>query len=691
MALSMRPASRMPVSKKGKKKSDEAQNVLDRLEAFLDEKVPGLVKQLASFWALQAAAVTHKQLRSFVAEEDSPDSLIPDWRHDYAVLAAGKMADGWREALTAGMRAGTPESGSAQGHEDIDTRQGTDARSAGPAESGTLFPDLLTPVGQATSQPHVPTGGAGTLLTPTPIPPSGGSTVIYSPTDEKIRNWINTRAGELITNSTNEQVEAIRHILMESKANQMSVEETARLIRPTIGLTRPQAASNLKYYNSVKESLRKEHPRMKEESIEKKAREAAEKYAQKQIRYRAQLIAETELAFAYNYGHHEAIREGMASGKLPLMREIWSTANNGHVCESCQDLEGMEVGFDEEFSVEVHSKRNPERVLRTLKTTVPPLHPRCHCALLYVESTAGAGTADQAPDTDSVLQAPGFGELDDGQLLRSGDLREALGDEDFAEYSRIIATNPYEEIKTLYYNYGFDATEYHHYERGGGYYPVWDEVHFSYPTHPERHKYEILAHEDGHKMDHKIDGSLNDLTFDGITKLDNALLGWLKTQDQYIRPSQSDRFLSAIRADKAAIETMRKKDPVTWDGIIYALREHDYTIGAQDFLAGLYGRYDLGLIWGHGDEYYDRIYHIARDKVGIGLVRQRLSDQGIETTGPQSLRKLCREYVTGTELWANIQSAVVLRNESPGALGALKVLAPESVKAYLEITGMVLR
>lgn len=406
MALSMRPASRMPVSKKGKKKSDEAQNVLDRLEAFLDEKVPGLVKQLASFWALQAAAVTHKQLRSFVAEEDSPDSLIPDWRHDYAVLAAGKLADGWREALTAGMRAVTPGSGSAQGHEDIDTRQGTDARSAGPAESGTLFPDLLTPVGQATSQPHVTTGGAGTLLTPTPIPPSGGSTVIYSPTDEKIRNWINTRAGELITNSTNEQVEAIRHILMESKANQMSVEETARLIRPTIGLTRPQAASNLKYYNSVKESLRKEHPRMKEESIEKKAREAAEKYAQKQIRYRAQLIAETELAFAYNYGHHEAIREGMASGKLPLMREIWSTANNGHVCESCQDLEGVEVGFDEEFSVDVHSKRNPERVLRTLTAVVPPLHPRCHCALMYVEAKIENGTVNLENENASYEGIP---------------------------------------------------------------------------------------------------------------------------------------------------------------------------------------------------------------------------------------------------------------------------------------------
>lgn len=394
MALSIKPASRTSISKK-RKKSEEAQGVLDRLKAFLDEKLPGLAKWLAAFWGLQAAAVTHKQLRRIAAEEDTPDSLTADWHHDYAVLASGKMADQWRDAFMAGVMAASslafiPQGSNGRGG------QGTGSRPAGTSGTGGIFPGISSP-GTDGIFPNVPSpgaripnpaptpsGGMGSLLTPTPS--SVSREPLYNPTEETIRNWIQNRAGELITNCTNEQLEAIRHILAESKANQMSVDETARLIRPTIGLTKPQAAANLKYYQTMKENLRKEHPRMKEEAIEKKARDAAAKYAEKQIRYRAKLIAETELASAYNHGVHEAIRDGMASGRLPVMKEIWSTAKNDRVCEACQDLEGMEVGFDEEFSVDVHSKRNPERVLRTLTAVVPPLHPRCHCALMYVEA-----------------------------------------------------------------------------------------------------------------------------------------------------------------------------------------------------------------------------------------------------------------------------------------------------------------
>lgn len=52
-----------------------------------------------------------------------------------------------------------------------------------------------------------------------------------------------------------------------------------------VGLTERQAAANLKYYNSIKERLTTDHPRMKPESIERKAREAASKYAERQQRY----------------------------------------------------------------------------------------------------------------------------------------------------------------------------------------------------------------------------------------------------------------------------------------------------------------------------------------------------------------------------------------------------------------------
>lgn len=194
-----------------------------------------------------------------------------------------------------------------------------------------------------------------------------------------VRSWITEHTGELITNCTAEQVNAIRYVIAEAESLGMSSVETARYIRPTIGLTERQAAANLKHYNSVKDQLRADHPRMKAESIERKARTAAAKYAEKQQRYRAETIARTEIAQAYNTGADAFIREGMSQGLMPKMVKVWSTAQDGRVCVACQALEGVQVGMDDVF--EAKSGR------KIIKVPFPQLHPRCKCAVKYVEVT----------------------------------------------------------------------------------------------------------------------------------------------------------------------------------------------------------------------------------------------------------------------------------------------------------------
>lgn len=70
---------------------------------------------------------------------------------------------------------------------------------------------------------------------------------------------------------------------MKAVREEMSPGELARVIRPCIGLTERQAQANLRYYNSIKEQMRKEHPRMKEETIVRRARDKALKYAENNI------------------------------------------------------------------------------------------------------------------------------------------------------------------------------------------------------------------------------------------------------------------------------------------------------------------------------------------------------------------------------------------------------------------------
>ena len=172
---------------------------------------------------------------------------------------------------------------------------------------------------------------------------------------------------------------AVRYLIAEAQSLGMGSDETARYIRPTVGLTERQAAANLRHYNSVKTQLRADHPRMKEESIERKARTAAAKYAERQQRYRAETIARTEIAQAYNAGADAFIREAMRHDLMPEMKKEWSTALDGRVCKECQALEGVQISMDDSF--EAQSGR------RNVTVLLPPLHPRCKCAVKYVEVT----------------------------------------------------------------------------------------------------------------------------------------------------------------------------------------------------------------------------------------------------------------------------------------------------------------
>lgn len=309
-----------PARRKKRKvaKSEASQAVLDALDEYLEGNIDEPVKWLARFWKDQAAAFTYRELLTLVTDESEPEKLFDTWFHDYSKLLREKITPMWQDAFLAG----------------------------------------------ANTNPII--NGIGYQV---------------NTSETSVREWILNRGAELVTNVTEDQVNAVRYIIAESQANKMGSAETARYIRPTVGLTERQAAANLRLYNTTKEQLRADHPRMTDESIERKARAIAGRYAQSQQMTRAETIARTEVAFAYNQGNDTAIRQAMSQGLVPIMRKVWSTADDGHVCPACEDLEGTEIDMDNEFKVTVGKK-----VKRTLSVSIPPLHPRCKCAVMYEET-----------------------------------------------------------------------------------------------------------------------------------------------------------------------------------------------------------------------------------------------------------------------------------------------------------------
>lgn len=307
----------MPPKKIKKKKSADAQKVLDKLKEYLESsKATGEpIQILCRFWEDQQTVISYQKLRQAVMDGTISNETIRLWQQDYSLLVANQLSQMWTSAFEAGAEKQLLL-------EDIDFKF-----------------DMQTP---------------------------------------SITKWINERGAEFVTASIQEQKNAIAALLTKKMQDNHSVDELARMIRPCVGLTEGQAKANVKYYDSIVANLRKEHPRMKPESVRKKARDAAAKYAERQHRQRAMMIAQTESAFAYNRGADEGIRQAQSQNLLGIVKKRWSTSGDNAVCSVCSALEGVEIDMDADFDFK-------GKVLFLGHHMLPPAHPRCACAIQYIE------------------------------------------------------------------------------------------------------------------------------------------------------------------------------------------------------------------------------------------------------------------------------------------------------------------
>ena len=261
-----------------------------------------------------------------------------------------------------------------------------------------------------------------------------------------ILNWIKDRGANFVTACMGEQQEAIAALLTKKMRESHTVDELARMIRPCIGLTEGQATANARYYDSIVANLRKEHPRMNAESIRQKAREAAHKYAEKQHRERAYMIAQTESAFAYNRGADEGIRQAQEQNLIGLCKKRWSTSGDDAVCKTCASLEGTEVDMDESFDFGV-------RTLFVGQKLLPPAHPRCACAVEYIEIEKALSFAEESQIQENG-ELPYNIEEKESELQNLKAQSQAMGEEMNQKINDAIASGDIEAIQEISMKYG---------------------------------------------------------------------------------------------------------------------------------------------------------------------------------------------------------------------------------------------
>lgn len=260
----------------------------------------------------------------------------------------------------------------------------------------------LAPMWQKAAQAAAPTIGPGGW--------------IFDAGGVGMTRYIADRGARFVTGVSAEAREAIQAMIGAGAAGQYTVDELARVIRPLIGLNKPQAAANMRYYQTVKEHLLKENPTMRESTAEKRAQESAMKYAEQQLRQRAQMIAQTELAAAHCAGYREYVREAQVKGLMGRGFFVWDTAVDEAVCSICGALDGTQTSDDGQYSV------NDQHVSFRLAEH-PPAHPRCRCAEHFEETEPPAIHSDDLDELRSMPQAERINALggEDG-----GRQREAL-------------------------------------------------------------------------------------------------------------------------------------------------------------------------------------------------------------------------------------------------------------------------
>lgn len=339
-----------------KVRTRESQEVLQRLQLFLesDDVIKTPVRILTRFWEDQQHAIGYSELRQIVQDGTVSPEALQLWSQDYSVLVANQFYSVWMDAVKAG------------------------------AARQLLLDDVPF-----------------TFRTQT----------------KGILNWIRDRGAEFVTACTEEQKQAIATLLTKSIRDHHTVEELSQMIRPCIGLTKEQAKANFRYYHTIATNLRNEHPRMKAESIQRKAQEAAQKYAERQHRQRAMTIAQTESAFAYNYGADESIRQAQAQHLLGEVKKRWCTSGDDAVCEVCASLDGIELELDADFQMKGKPLFRGQHLL-------PPAHPRCACAVEYIEIDAPATIGTEWREFPNVND------------IMTQDYKEVVLDEEIREFQR---------------------------------------------------------------------------------------------------------------------------------------------------------------------------------------------------------------------------------------------------------------
>lgn len=191
----------------------------------------------------------------------------------------------------------------------------------------------------------------------------------------RLKSWITENTGELIKSVTRDGKKAIKNVVSRALSEDMDFLDIFQTVKNSIGLTQQQANASLNLYKGLLDDGFD-----KEEALER-----ADRYADKALKYRANLIATHETMVAANQGLNEGWSQAADQGLFnPKQAEVeWVVTDDDRLCPTCEAMDGVRRPFDGTWTVTLFDDKGNSYGTKQV-SNVSESHPRCRCTSLLI-------------------------------------------------------------------------------------------------------------------------------------------------------------------------------------------------------------------------------------------------------------------------------------------------------------------
>ena len=205
----------------------------------------------------------------------------------------------------------------------------------------------------------------------------------FDATRPEASRWAAREAGNMVSEVTQGQRALIRDVISRGQVEGITVDQTARTIRQSVGLTTEQSGWVDNFYErSLTEGI---GSGLSSGRAAARANAATARYHDQIHRYRANTIARTEVARAASEGRQLAWGQGIEQGFISLSAQKEWIAE-ADACQICSPRNGQ---------------RHP--VNKPWPGGEPPAHPNCRCDMLLIPD--GVAKPKTRRDFASVVSA----------------------------------------------------------------------------------------------------------------------------------------------------------------------------------------------------------------------------------------------------------------------------------------------